>query len=140
MKIIFALIFCLNIKLAFSQDFTDLKAGDLSLSQATAELISAESICPQTPGGMACMAYGTKVTIKVTLNGCVDNFGGHFTNFEILNGRGIVYIGAINISNQASMTTRCVRMPTRKISVVIPFHGEVEVVNVNYSGSIKHQR
>jgi hypothetical protein len=140
MKVFFALIICLNINHAFSQDFTDLKAGDFSISQATAELISAEPICPQTAGGVSCMANGTKVTIKVTLNGCVDNFGGHFTNFEILNGRGIIYVGAINISNHASLSTRCIKMPTRKISVVIPFYGEVEVVNVNYNGSIKHQR
>jgi len=86
------------------------------------------------------MAYGTKVSFKITLNGCLDNFGGYFTNFEIIEGRGILYIGAINITNQASYTARCVRMPTKKASVVLPFHGDIQIVNVNYSGTTKLER
>ena len=140
MKILVALVLCLSLQLAFAHDFTDLSQGDLGLSQATAKLISAEPICPQIAGGMACMAYGTKVSVKITLNGCLDNFGGYFTNFEIIDGRGILSIGAINITNKASFTARCVRMPTKKATIVLPFHGDIEVVNVSYSGSTKLER
>lgn len=136
MKILITFICIISIHFAHAQDFTALNSGDLKISQATAKLISAESICPHS-GRMACMANGTKLSVRVTLNGCLDNLGGYFTNFEIIDGRGILYFGAINLTNQASFTTRCIRMPTKKVTLVLPFSGEIELVNVNYNGSTK---
>ena len=113
---------------------TVLKNGDKSLSQAQAELVSANVICPQIPGRGSCAAYGSVVTVKIKLNGCLDRLGGYFTNFEVIDGKGILSVAAINIFNKASMTARCVAMPFKIVKIDVGYEGDIEVVNSDFMG------
>lgn len=133
MKTLFVLLTFLFVQ-TVSANATALKSGDLSLSQAEAELISVKEICPKIPGRGTCMAYGSVVTVKIKLNGCLDRLGGYFTNFEVVDGKGVLSIGAINIFNKASMTARCVARPTKTVKVRVGFEGDIELVNVDYTG------
>lgn len=72
---------------------------------------------------------------KVSLNGCLDNFGGHFSKFELIDGKGVIYFGAINITNKASMTARCVAQPFKIVKLKIAHEGEFELVNMDFTGS-----
>lgn len=133
MKTLIVLLTFLIAQSVFANS-TELKSGDLSLSQAEAEMVSAKEICPKVPGRMSCMAYGSVVTVKIKLNGCLDRLGGYFTNFEVIDGKGILSVGSINVFNKASMTARCVARPFKTVKVQVPFEGEIEVVNSEYTG------
>lgn len=120
---------------AFSQEaVTNLEKGDMNLSNAEAKIVSVRPICPRVPGRMTCMAIGSVVTVEVTLNGCLDRLGGYFAKFDFVDNKGILHFGAINIFNKASMTARCVKIPTKRIDLHVPFEGQIELEEMNYTG------
>lgn len=111
----------------FAGEITPLEKGDRHLSTANAEIVSIKEICPSVPGRVRCMAYGSVVKVKVTMTGCLDRMGGYFHDFTVSEGKGILSFGAINIFNKASMTARCVRMPTETLTLNVPFEGDIEM-------------
>lgn len=118
---------------------TPLDKKDVSLSQAEGKLTSVKEICPKVPGRMTCMAYGSTATVKVHLKGCLDRLGGYFSHFELINGKGVLYFGAINVFNSASRSARCIQAPHETVSIHLPYEGKVELVNVEYTGTIQPQ-
>lgn len=130
--LILMILICLQV--AHAQEVTAFEKGDLHFSEAKSELISVQEICPDQPDRITCRAFGSIAKVRVTLNACLDRFGGHFSRFEIVDGRGILYFGAINIFNQSSTTARCVRAPTELITLNLPFEGNVELVPLNFKG------
>lgn len=135
MKAIITLIAMICMHSAMASDITKLQKGDTHLSQAFGKITNVREMCPSVPGRMRCMAIGSVVTIKVGLNGCLDNFGGYFSKFEHIDGKGVIYFSAINIFNKASMTARCVAQPFRTVELHVPFEGEIEIVNMDFTGS-----
>lgn len=136
MKALLTLVAMLCMHSAMASDFTELKKGDTHLSQATGKITKISPICPRPrPGQVTCMAYGSTITVKVALQGCLDNFGGYFSKFEVIDGKGVLYFGAINIFNKASMTARCVAQPFELVKVMVPYEGEIELVNMDFTGS-----
>ena len=135
MKAVFTLIAMICMHSAMAQDSTVLQKGDANLSQAIGTISSVRPICPQVPGRMHCMAVGSVVTVKVALHGCLDNLGGYFSKSEFIDGKGVIYFGAINIFNKASMTARCVSQPFKLVELHVPFEGEIEIVNMDFTGS-----
>lgn len=112
-----------------------IKKGDMNLSQAKGEIISIRQICPVVPGRATCMAIGSVIDVEVKLKGCMDRLGGHFTKFQVVDGKGVLYFGAVNINNEVSRRAMCVKAPAELISVQVPFEGEIELVNLNYIGT-----
>jgi hypothetical protein len=47
----------------------------------------------------------------------------------------VIYFGAINITNKASMTARCVAQPFKIVKLKIAHEGEFELVNMDFTGS-----
>lgn len=135
MKAFLALVCLLSLSSAFAQYSTEIKSGDLSLSQAKAEIEKVSVVCPSTDGGIRCMAYGSTITVKVTLNGCVDRLGGYFSDFEVVNGKGVLKFAAINIFNKTSMVARCIKIPTEYVKISVPFEGEIELIEMPYTGT-----
>ncbi len=134
MKKLFILMSALFIQGALASEVTELKSGDLSLSPATAKITDVRAMCPTDTGGIRCMAFGSIVTVKITLGGCMDNFGGYFSKFEVKKNKGYLFIGAINIFNKASMVTRCVQAPTKLVKLHVPFEGSIKLVEMEYMG------
>jgi hypothetical protein len=132
MKFIFLIITLLSIQLASAQS-TLIQKNDTRLSQAKGKITAVSPICPKIPGRVTCMAYGSNVTLKVALNGCLDRLGGHFTKFEVINNTGVLFFSAINLTHKQSMMTRCVEAPFEMIKVSVPFEGEIELINLDYS-------
>lgn len=130
--ITFLTLFCLQS--AFAQDYTELNSRDLGLSKATGEITSIGPICPQIPGRLSCMAYGSKVVVKVGLNGCLDRLGGFFSKFESVDGKGVLYFSAINIATKESSTVRCFQQASQTVTIYVPYMGDIELVNLNYTG------
>lgn len=124
---------------AFADGVTELKDGDLRLSQAHAKITEVRELCPSNTGGIRCMALGSIVTVKVTMNGCLDHFGGHLSRFEVINNKGVLFFSSVNIFNEASMVTRCVEAPIKTVEIHIPFNGEVSLVNMEYMGTTVSQ-
>lgn len=135
MKAFFALVCLLSLNSAFAQFTTELTKGDLNISQAQAQILSVSPICPASPDGTRCMAYGSTVQVKITMDGCMDRLGGYFSKFEEVNGKGVLHFGAMNIFNKTSMVVRCVQIPSETISVDIPFEGEVDLVEMPFTGT-----
>ena len=133
MKALLTVIALVFMQQVSAQDLTLLKKSDLSLSQAVAKISSVKAICPKLPSGFSCKAIGSQVTLKVSLNGCLDRLGGHFTSFEVIGGKGILSFGGVNIENKKSHTARCVAPPTELVRVSVPYSGEIELVNLNYN-------
>jgi len=134
MKTLFIAMSLLCLQTAFAQDVTELVNGDLGISQADASIVSVRDICPPNPGGMTCMAYGSIVEVKVALNGCMDTFGGYFSKFEVIDGKGVLNLSAINITNEKSQFTRCLTRPFKMIQISVPFEGEIELVKTEFTG------
>lgn len=120
---------------AFADGVTELKEGDLRLTQAEAKITEVKVICPFNEGGIRCMALGSIVTVKVTMNGCLDHFGGYMSNFEVKANKGYLHFSAINIFNESSMVTRCVQAPTKNVQIHVPFNGEINLVDMEYMGA-----
>jgi hypothetical protein len=139
MKAVLVLITFLYVQAVSAGGFTPLDKKDLSLSQAKGKISNVQEMCPHIPGRMSCMAYGSTVTVKVTLGGCLDRLGGHFSKFEVIDGHGVLYFGAINIANTASRTARCVAAPFEIVKIGVPYEGEIELVNIDYIGTAKPQ-
>lgn len=134
MRMFLFLMFLAFTNVAFAQDITSFEKGDLHFSKAQSELISVNKICPTQPDRISCRAFGSIAKVRVTLNACLDRFGGHFSRFEVIDGKGVLFFGAINIFNQSSTTARCVRAPTEIISINVPFEGEIELAPLNFRG------
>lgn len=135
MKALLTLVVMFCMHSAMASDITKLEKGDTHLSQATAKITKVRPICPAYNDRPRCMAVGSVVTVKVMLNGCLDNFGGYFSKSEFIDGKGVIYFGGINIFNKASMTARCVAQPFKLVELHVPFEGEIELVNMDYTGS-----
>lgn len=135
MKFLIAFTALFSMSLAFADGVTSLKNGDLNLSQASSKITNVREICPANPGGIRCMAVGSVVTVKVTMNGCLDRFGGYFSKFEVIDNKGYLFLGTTNIFNKASMVARCVQAPFEIIQLHVPFEGEIELVNLEYMGT-----
>ena len=112
-----------------------IQKGDLNLSQAEGQIISVKEICPTVPGRATCMAIGSVVEVEIALQGCMDRLGGYFTHFEVVDGKGKLFLSAVNISNEVSRRVMCVKAPTEHITIQIPFEGEIELVNTKFNGS-----
>lgn len=138
MKTIFTVIALLSLQTVFAQDFTVVRKGDENLSQATAKIISVKPICPKKTGQLSCMTVGSNITVQVGLNGCVDGFGGYFSRLDFVNGKTILYFGAINLGNRGSLTSRCVQQSVQNITIYTPFEGEVELVDLDFTGALKN--
>ncbi|MCM2351247.1 MAG: hypothetical protein NDI69_14595 [Bacteriovoracaceae bacterium] len=134
MRMFLFLMFLAFSNVAFTQDITSFEKGDLHFSKAHSELISVNQICPPRPDRISCRAFGSIAKVRVTLNACLDRFGGHFSRFEVIDGKGVLFFGAINIFNQSSTTARCVRAPTEIITINVPFEGEIELAPLNFRG------
>jgi hypothetical protein len=135
MKALITLLAMICMHSAMASDVTELKKGDMNLSQAFGTITNVREICPAIPGRMRCMAIGSVVTIKVNLHGCLDSLGGTFSKFEHIDGKGVIYFGALNIFNKASMTARCVAQPFKTVELHVPFEGEIELVNMDFTGT-----
>lgn len=134
MKALLTLLALVFVQQVSAQEMTKLEKGDMALSQASAKITSVREICPKIPGRVSCMAIGSVITVKVGLNGCLDRLGGYFSKFEMIDGKGVLYFGAINIFNKASMAAFCVKQPTQNVTVHVPFEGEIELVNMDFTG------
>jgi hypothetical protein len=121
----------------FAIGITPLKANDKTLSQARVELVEVKPVCgANNESDVRCLAFGAHVTLKVKLNGCADRLGGYFSNFNEVDGKGVLSVGAINISTKASESIRCYQQAFEMISIYIPFEGEVELKELSFMGQI----
>lgn len=134
MKLIIAVAILVTSALA-SANTTLIKSGDTSISGAIGTIVDSGPICPSAPGQVSCMAVGTIVTVSVGLGGCLDNFGGYHHSFRVKNGMGVLSFGGLRIANKASMTARCVRMPTAEVKIYVPFEGQIALENLEYTVS-----
>ncbi|MBA2405727.1 MAG: hypothetical protein H0V66_13200 [Bdellovibrionales bacterium] len=139
MKMFLALLTLVTLQTAFAQEYTKLKDGDMNLSGAEAKITSVKPVCPRVPGQVSCMAYGSIVKIKVSLNGCLDTLGGHFSSFKIVNGKGVLAFGAINIANESSRVAMCYALPVEIVTIHVPFEGKVELEKMEFRGNILPQ-
>jgi hypothetical protein len=135
MKTIFTLLALLSLQTVFAQDFTQIKTNEVNLSAAPARIVSVSPLCPHKTGQVSCMVVGSKVEVEVGLNSCVDGFGGYFSKFDYVDGKAILYFGAINLGNKQSSTVRCIQQATHIVSIYTPFEGEVELVNMDFAGN-----
>lgn len=118
-----------------AEDMTILKRGDRAVGAALGQIVDVAPICPARPGQMSCMAYGSVVTVRVALGGCLDSLGGHFHSFRVKNGKGILSFAAIQVANEASTRARCVSMPMAHVKLTVPFEGHIEIENLPFSAT-----
>lgn len=131
MKIFIAFALITLSSLSFAGN-APIKQGDISISGAEATIVDVTPICPARPGHISCMAEGSFVTVSIKLGGCLDRLAGYHHSFRVKNGKGILTFAATKIFNRASMTARCIRMPTAEVRIGIPFEGQIEIENLEF--------
>ena len=124
MKVFLALVTFMYMSSVSAKGITPLTRSDLSLTRATSELVSVQN---------------SVATVRVVLSGCLDRLGGHFSKFEMVDGKGILYFGALNIHNSASENVRCIRPPEEILKINVPFDSEIELVTLDFNGTIQLQ-
>lgn len=110
--------------------------GDKALGRAHVEIIDQSPLCKRAPGLVACMAYGSKIQLKITLNGCLDRLGPVFHHVEVKKHKAILYVAAVNIHTAESEVTKCVAAPTEFKTITIPYEGRLEVRNMAVEGEV----
>ena len=126
-------VFCLTP--AFANGVIELKYSDTALAPASAKITNVRKLCPVLPGEVQCMAIGSIITVKVSLNGCLDRFGGYFSKFEVIENKGFLFLGVINILNQGSRFTRCTQAPSKILELHVPFEGDIQLVKTEFIGN-----
>ncbi len=134
MKNLIALIALVFAQYSFASNFTQLEKGDLHIYSADAKVVSSKVLCPLNAGGIRCLAYGMNVKVQVKLNGCVDRLIGHVAKFNMIDGQPVLQFRALAVMNEMSMRARCVRMPTATVNVVVPFEGEFDFEQIDFTG------
>ena len=125
-------LFALNTTLAADKVLVEF--GDKALGRGHVQVIDQSPICPRTPGLIGCMAYGSKLQLKITLNGCLDRLGPVFHHIEIKKHKAIVFVAAVNIHTEESETTQCITAPTEFKTITVPFEGRIEIRNMAVEG------
>jgi|GEM_PF-2494587 len=120
----------------FARGMTPIKSGDIAITQASVGIIDTKEICPAIPNMVHCLVFGSTVTLKIRLGGCMDRLGGYATHFEVVDGQGVLMVNAINIVNKASALTRCIQQPFETVDVYVPFSGEIILKEMNFSGQV----
>jgi hypothetical protein len=139
MKAFIVLMTVLFVQSVSANGVTQLDKKDISISAAKGQITDISEMCPHIPGRVSCMAVGSTVTVKVSLGGCLDRFGGYFAKFVEVDGRGVLYFGALNIFNEGSRTARCVSAPFKNVKINVPYEGEIKLVNLDYTGTLQPQ-
>ena len=136
MRILLALFVLIGFQLnANAQEITPVGRGDVNFSMASSDLVSVQQICPKIPGRISCQAIGSVIRVMVTMNGCLDKFGGYFSRFEVINGKGYLFFSAVNIYNKDSDSIRCLRAPIKLVSISVPYEGPVELLPLDFKGT-----
>jgi hypothetical protein len=133
MKTLMTLIALVSMQHALASGVTTLQSGDVALYQAPASIVSVRDICKKVPGQVHCQIYGSVVTVNMNVSGCVDHVGGYFSRFEHIDGKGVLYFGSVEIANKYSKTARCVMAPNKQVEIMVPFEGEIELVNLDFN-------
>lgn len=96
------------------------------------EIVSAELICPITSGGIRCMAYGSKIKIKSTLNGCLDKVAFFESQTRIKDGIVNIYVTGVGKYNPKNDVVRCVKIPEdfRTIYIGSENYKEINIINL----------
>lgn len=118
------LIRSLGFAIAFGALTTSVSAQTLKFPARTVGLtpIKGEITTVQpvrVPVGNAIKAE-TKITLKFTLQGCLDQLMPLISHTEVRNKQATVYITALNAHTEESMSARCFAMPQASAQVNIP--------------------
>ncbi len=124
-------------KLVFAKNHNfDLLKDDYSIKSVKGKLVAVKPLCPQ---GRICITDGTALTLEFSLLGCMDRLGP--INYKIApsskNKNSVdIFISALNIQNEKSENTRCLRMPTEtyNLTLVDKFF-EKEQIHVHFLGN-----
>lgn len=117
------------------ENITSIQKKELGLSAAKARIVAVRPICASAAGRPGCMAYGSNVTVEVTLNGCLDSLGGYYSSFNVVDYKGTISFGAVNIPNIASQTARCSQANKKLINMTVPFEGDISLQNMDFTGT-----
>lgn len=109
-------------------------SGDVALTSASAKIISVKPICPPpAPGRFGCMAIGSVVTLDVALNGCVDKLGTYATSFDVIGGQQVLTFAGVNVGSKLSLTARCIKAPSERVTITIPSNDKPKLVNLDFT-------
>ncbi|MBP9680086.1 MAG: hypothetical protein KBD76_01675 [Bacteriovorax sp.] len=116
-----------GITYAMAADFTSIKNGDQSIVSTKAKILSVNHHSDN-------LVPGTKVEIQVTFSGCLDRLAGYNYFFKEVDGKGIIFFNALSLANKASISTSCFVANHKKISIFVPFEGDIELKTLNFVG------
>lgn len=114
----------LGCAIAFGALATSVSAQTLTLPARTVGLTPIKgqvtTVQPiRVPVGNAIKAE-TRVTLKFTLQGCLDQLMPLISHSEVRNNQATVYVMALNAHTEESMTARCFAMPQASATVNLP--------------------
>jgi hypothetical protein len=127
MKVLFAALALMSLQSVPAAEKFQLKPTDLSVSAASAKILSVEKICPQRPGQMSCRAIGSKVIVEVALKGCLDRLGATAHFFHQENGINVLSFGALNVHTEASTRAFCIKQPKTTVTLTTSQEGEFKL-------------
>jgi len=136
--VVLAAFFSLNaFATSVFANYVELLDSDSYLTEAQVEIVKMAPICPRNPqpGHVTCMGYGTKVTLKITLNACFDRLGPIFYDLiNVVGDKGVLAIGVVNINSKKSVGTYCFAPNAVFKTIMVPFEGEIVLKKLRMEG------
>lgn len=153
MKLFFLIFITIMTNQVYAQNFAtklDLYENDFNNSEFASEhydfqgqypvnfsLVSARPVCPATSGRPRCLAYGSFITIKTTLSGCLDSLAYFNENTYMYDGKLYIEVDTMGFHNPASDSARCLKMPEVTKEIYVPFEQFEDIVIVNLNTAHK---
>lgn len=108
-------------------------AGTTGLTPIQGKVTDVQAV--RIPLGDAVTGSETRVTLKFSLQGCMDSLMPLVSHPEIQGRRVTFYVTALNAHNEASRVTRCVAMPQASAQVSVPGIFQRNQVRVVFLGT-----
>ncbi len=113
---------------------TSVQAQVLPLPERTTGLTPIEGTVETVEQVRDTRGAQTRVTLKFTLQGCLDKLMPLVSHHEVQGRRATIYITALNAHNEESMVTNCVAIPQASAQVSIPGTFQQNQIQVVFVG------
>jgi hypothetical protein len=113
--------------------FLEIPEGTTGLSPIREGTIEAvEQV--RVPRGDTITGAETRVTLKFTLQGCLDKLMPLVSYYDVQGRRATIYVTALNAHNEESRVAQCVAIPTASGQVSVPGVFQSNQIRVVYIG------
>lgn len=129
MKTLLATLALAQASLASASEGFKLPNDAYSLVPLKGEIIDIRPICPANPGGVSCLAIGSRIKLKFVLPGCLDVLAPVHSKTVQSDGETHIFISAHAVTRKASFGALCIRANVQTVTLYSSDESEKPVLH-----------